>query len=70
MNFPFNHCTLWQALKEIDAALGISPKLHGLSSSEVIPTHSALEECVDWTDMRVEGPTVPLGLFVLRFNGN
>jgi len=57
-------------LKEIDAALGISPKLHGLSSSEVIPTHSALEECVDWTDMRVEGPTVPLGLFVLRFNGN
>lgn len=61
---------MWQALKGTDAALGISPELYGLASSEITQTHSALEECVDWTDMRVEGATVPLGLFVLRFNGN
>lgn len=61
---------MWQVLKGTDAALGISPELYGLSSSGIIPTHSALEECVDWTDMRVEGPTVPVGMFVLCCNGN
>lgn len=61
---------MWHELKAVGAALYISAVLNGLSSSKIIPALTVLEERVDWTDMSVEGLTVPVGLFVLCFNGN